>query len=77
MGGGMGCKRGMGQGMGRGGGMGGFVPASPEESVSTARDQEVEFLRNQLGDLQEQIEVLKARIDDPGSKKSSTKPATQ
>jgi len=77
-GGGMGCRRGMmGSGMARGSGMGVSVSASPEASLFTARDQEVELLRNQLGDLQEQIEVLKARIkdSDPVSKNRSTEPA--
>ena len=79
-GGGMGCRRGMmGSGTARGSGTGVSVSAPPEESVLIARDREVELLRDQLGDLQEQIEVLKARIKDPGtgSKNRSTKPATQ
>ncbi|MBL7173421.1 MAG: NifB/NifX family molybdenum-iron cluster-binding protein [Desulfobacteraceae bacterium] len=79
-GGGMGCRRGMmGSGMAGASGMGVSASAFPDASVFTARDQEVELLRNQLGDLQEQIEVLKARIEDsdPVSKNRSTEPATQ
>ena len=67
----------MGSGMAGGNKMGVSVSASPETSLFTARDQEVELFRNKLSDLQEQIEVLKARIKDsePVSKTCSTEPA--
>lgn len=52
MGGGMGCRKGGGQGMGRGGGMGGYsASAHPSASASVSRDQEVQFLKDQIKEL--------------------------
>lgn len=59
-GGGMGCRKATGQGMGRGGGMGasGFV----------SQDQEVASLKDQIRELQAQVEGLQSRIKDPAKK---------
>ncbi len=56
MGGGMGCRRTTGQGMGRGGGMG--------ASGSVSQDQEVASLKDQIRELQAQVEGLQSRIKD-------------
>jgi predicted Fe-Mo cluster-binding NifX family protein len=55
-GGGMGCRRTTGQGTGRGGGMG--------ASGSVSQDQEVASLKDQIRELQAQVEGLQSRIKD-------------
>jgi predicted Fe-Mo cluster-binding NifX family protein len=55
-GGGMGCRRTTGQGMGRGGGMG--------ASRSVSQDKEVASLKDQIRELQAQVEGLQSRIKD-------------
>jgi len=63
--GGMGCRKGGGQGMGRGGGMGGYsASAHPSASASVSRDQEVQFLKDQIKELQAQVSGLQSRIQD-------------
>lgn len=82
MGGGMGRGGGMGGGMGRGGGMGcrrtggqgmgggwGGAPSAPLASdPSLSGEQDVATLKNQISELQAQIEGLKAKIEEKDEK---------
>jgi len=69
MGGGYGMGMGRGRGMGMGRGMGGYQQLAYPGSVAPptspmTKDQEIQMLRNQMKNLQEQLEQIKKRLKD-------------
>lgn len=64
---GMGCGRGMGRGRGMGGGQGmgmGRGMSYPGETSPMSRAEELAWLKQDANLLQEQLDAIKARIDD-------------